>query len=172
MTSRSHSRFERCAVRACGSCSDTYAELPETCTTPKFSSALRLCPDEDGRIMAAVTNVIHGYITDVWGTRMSSRPIRGQTRTHASSRCDIKDYQSPHGYAQIRGLVHGRYTRTYADIRNRFTVTYPRMKLATSALASARNDEKPLCIPVRCGTRRDGTIKLTTSRKHIAPVDF
>ena len=36
-----------------------------------------------------------------------------QIRAYASSRGDIKDYQSSHGYAQIRGLD----IRRYADIR-------------------------------------------------------
>ena len=91
-----------------------------------------------------MTKFIRGYVTDTreyaGNTRTDIRAysgIFGHIRAYASSRGYIKDYQSSHGYAQIRGLD----IRRYADIRghsHRFTVTYPRMALVTSALERER----------------------------------
>ena len=87
-------------------------------------------------LMAAVTNFIRGYVTDTReyaaNTRIDIHAPNSVCRVYASSRGNIKDYQSSHKYAQIRGLD----IRRYADIRghsHRFTVTYPRMPLVTSA---------------------------------------
>ena len=85
---------------------------------------------------------IRGYVTDTReyaaNTRIDIHAPNSVCRVYASSRGNIKGYQSSHKYSQIRGLD----IRRYADIRghsHRFTVTYPRMVLVTSLL----------CIPAR-----------------------
>ena len=91
---------------------------------------------ETGR-MADVTKAIRGYGADTReyaaNTRIDIHAPNSVCRVYASSRGNIKGYQSSHKYSQIRGLD----IRRYADIRghsHRFTVTYPRMPLVTSAL--------------------------------------
>ena len=108
-----------------------------------LSTRNRLPRQPPTHTMAHVTKTIRGYATDTreyaGNTRTDIRAysgIFGHIRAYASSRGYIKDYQSSHGYAQIRGLD----IRQYADIRghsHRFTVTYPRMPLVTSALCVA-----------------------------------
>ena len=97
--------------------------------------------------MAAVTKLLHtrkrhGYagIRGKYATyaNRAYSSIFGQTRVYASSRGNIKDYQSSHKYSQIRGLD----IRRYADIRghsHRFTVTYPRMAFAWSRQSPTLN---------------------------------
>ena len=96
--------------------------------------------------MAAVTKFIRGYVTDTReyaaNTRIDIHAPNSVCRVYASSRGNIKDYQSSHKYSQIRGLD----IRRYADIRghsHRFTVTYPRMDLVTSALTWGVGDVGP-----------------------------
>ena len=90
--------------------------------------------------MADVTKGIRGYGTD--------------TREYAANtRIDIRAYSGIREYTRVRGAIskmikvqHKKYAqirgldiRRYADIRghsHRFTVTYPRMALVTSALIS------------------------------------
>ena len=88
-------------------------------------------------LMAHVTKTIRGYGADTreyaGNTRIDIHAPNSVCRVYASSRGNIKGYQSSHKYSQIRGLD----IRRYADIRghsHRFTVTYPRMALVTSAL--------------------------------------
>ena len=84
---------------------------------------------------ADVTKAIRGYGADTReyaaNTRIDIHAPNSVCRVYASSRGNIKGYQSSHKYSQIRGLD----IRRYADIRghsHRFTVTYPRMVLVTS----------------------------------------
>ena len=90
-------------------------------------------------VMAHVTKTIRGYGADTreyaGNARIDMHAPNPVCRVYASSRGNIKGYQSSHKYSQIRGLD----IRRYADIRghsHRFTVTYPCMDLVTSALPS------------------------------------
>ena len=88
-------------------------------------------------------------------------PYSGHTRVYASSRGNIKGYQSSHKYSQIRGLD----IRRYADIRghsHRFTVTYPRMPLVTSALYGSL----PMAVEPNKPVRRIGLLPVHV---HIQP---
>ena len=99
--------------------------------------------------MADVTKGIRGYVADTReyaaNTRIDIHAPNSVCRVYASSRGNIKGYQSSHKYSQIRGLD----IRRYADIRghsHRFTVTYPRMALlVTSALHGSAPANQPAC---------------------------
>ena len=116
-----------------------------------------------GRYADQYTWIYGGYTADIRGYTANTRirEVRASSRKYAVGSPHSRQIRgstraSSHEYARIRGHIHGstmKYTKIRKDSRpirrhsHRFTVTYPRMNLVTSALREARPLSSPTAAP-------------------------